>query len=83
MTETGMLSVVRRGHTYQVRYASSDPYSLDRPAYLCPDEGTLGALLLQWGIDAWSIHQAVTELRQGRIAVLPMVSAQAQRGVPA
>ena len=78
-----MLSIVRRGDTYQVRYASTNPYGMDRPPSQYPDEGTLVALLHHWGIDAWSIHQAVTELRKGRIAVLPMVSAQAQRGVPA
>src|SRR2546429_4048929 len=29
MTEAGILSIMRRGHTYQVRYASSNPYDMD------------------------------------------------------
>jgi hypothetical protein len=76
--EEGMLSILRRGTTYQVRYASSNPHGLDRPPYPCPDEGTLVALLHHCGIDPWSIRQAGTELRQGRMAVLPCVCAQAQ-----
>jgi len=78
MTEEGMLSILRRGTTYQVRYASSNPHGLDRPPYPCPDEGTLVALLHHCGIDTWSIRQAGTELRQGRMAVLPLVCSQAQ-----
>jgi len=31
------------------------------------------------GLEAWSLHQALTELRHGRMAVLPMVLAEAQR----
>jgi hypothetical protein len=71
MTQDGMLSIVPRGTTYQVRYASSNPYDMDRPPYPCPDEGTLVALLRHCGMDTWSIHQAGTELRKGRVAVLP------------
>jgi hypothetical protein len=78
MTEEGMLSIVRRGTTYQVRYASSNPHGLDRPLYPCPDEGTLIALLHHCGMDLWSIQQAGTELRRGRMAVLPLSCAQAQ-----
>ena len=29
MTEAGILSIMRRGHTYQVRYASSNQYDMD------------------------------------------------------
>jgi len=78
MTEDGMLSIVPRGTTYQVRYALSNPYGMDHPPYTCPDEGTLVALLHHCGIDIWSIHQAGTELRKGRMAVLPIVYSQAQ-----
>ena len=78
MTEDGMLSIVPRGTTYQVRYALSNPYGMDHPPYTCPDEGTLVALLHHCGIDSWSIHQADTELRKGRMAVLPIVCSQAQ-----
>src|SRR5213076_2096918 len=58
MTEEGMLSIVLRGTTYQVRYASSNPHGLEWPPYPCPDEGTLVALLHQCGTDPWSIQQA-------------------------
>jgi hypothetical protein len=78
MTAEGMLSIVPRGTTYQVRYALSNPYGMDSPPYTCPDEGTLVALLHYWGIDSWSIHQAGTELRKGRMAVLPIVCSPAQ-----
>ena len=45
MAEAGMLSIVRCGTTYQVRYASSNPHDMDRQPYPCPDEGILVALL--------------------------------------
>ena len=78
MTEEGMLSIVRRGTTYQVRYASSNPHGLEWPPSPCPDEGTLVALLHQCGMDPWAIQQAGTELRKGRMAVLPLRCTQAQ-----
>jgi hypothetical protein len=78
MTEEGMLSIVRRETTYQVRYASSNPHGLEWPPYPCPDEGTLVALLHQCGMDPWSIQQAGTELQQGRMAVLPLRCTPAQ-----
>ena len=78
MTEDGILGIVRRGTTYQVRYASSSPHGLERSPYPCPDEGTLVALLHQCGMDPWSIQQAGTELRKGRMAVLPLSCTQAQ-----
>jgi hypothetical protein len=78
MTEEGILSIVRRETTYQVRYASSNPHGLEWPPYPCPDEGTLVALLHQCGTDSWSIEQAGTELRKGRMAVLPLRCTPAQ-----
>src|SRR5262245_18502917 len=36
MTEAGTLSIVRRANTYQVRYASNNPYDCDRPPQQCP-----------------------------------------------
>jgi hypothetical protein len=78
MIEDGMLSIIRRGTTYQVRYASSNPHGLERRPYPCPDEGTLVALLYQCGMDPWSVQQAGTELRQGRMAVLPLRCLPAQ-----
>jgi hypothetical protein len=73
-----MLSIVWRGSSWQVRYASSNPYGVDRPPYLCSDEGTLVALLHHCGTDAWATQQAVAVLRQGKMAVLPIVSTEAQ-----
>ena len=52
MIEAGMLSLMWRGDTYQVRYASTKPYALDPPPVSYPDIGTLAALLHRWGIDA-------------------------------
>src|SRR5204863_674595 len=75
MTEEGMLSIVPRGATYQVRYASSNPHGMDHRPYPCPDERTLFTLLHACGLDAWGIQQASTELRKGRVAVLPRVGA--------
>ena len=68
--EEGMLSIVRRGDTYQVRYASTNPYDMDRPPSQYSDEGTLAALLHHWGIDAWSIQQAIATVRGGGMAIL-------------
>ena len=79
MAEAGMLSIVRCGTTYQVRYASSNPHALERQPYPCPDEGTLFALLHHCGLGAWSLHRALAELRHGRMAVLPIVLSEAQR----
>ena len=50
MRETGILSIVKRGPTYQVRYASFNPYDTDRLPYPRPDEGALVALLHDFGI---------------------------------
>jgi hypothetical protein len=79
MTEAGILSIVRCGTTYQVRYASSNPHDMDRQPYPCPDEGTLVALLHHCGLEAWSLHRALVELRHGRLAVLSIDLAEAQR----
>jgi len=73
MTEEGTLSIVRRGTTYQVRYASSNPQGVDRQPYLCPNEDTLLTVFQHCGLDAWSMQQTWTELQHGRLAVLPLV----------
>jgi len=78
LLEEGILSIVRREHTYQVRYASYDPYAIDRTPYWCADEATLVAWLRQCGLDAWALQQAVTTLRKGGSAVLPVVLAPEQ-----
>jgi hypothetical protein len=78
MRETGILSIVKRGPTYQVRYASFNPYDIDRRPYPCPDEGALVTLVHHFGINAWSLQQAVAALRKGEVAVLPVVLPEAQ-----
>src|SRR5262249_47483110 len=78
-TEAVMLNTVRCGTTYQVFYASSNPHDLDGHPYPCPDEGTLVALLHQYGLEAWSLHRALAELQYGRMAVLLIVLSEAQR----
>ena len=79
MTEAGILSIVRRGTTSQVRDASSNPHAMERQPYPCPDEGALFALRHHCGLGAWSLHRALAELRYGRMAVLPIVLSEAQR----
>ena len=82
--EEGMLSIMRRGDAYQVRYASTNPYAQDRPPTSYHDADTLAALLHRWEIDAWSIHQAMATMRSGGIAVLPIrvTAAQLQAAFP-
>ena len=72
-----MLSIVRRGNTYQVRYASFNPYDMDRLPYQCSEEGPLVTLLHHYGIDTWSLQQAVAALRKGEVTVLPVVLSEA------
>src|SRR5215510_10616123 len=79
MTEAGMLSIVRCGHTYQVRYASANPYDVDQPAYLCPDEDAMITLLHHYEIDAWSLDQTIAVLRKESMAVLLLVVTEAER----
>jgi hypothetical protein len=52
---------------------------MDRPLYLCPEEDAMITLLHHYGIDAWSLQQAMAALRKGGIAVLPLVLSEAQR----
>ena len=73
MSEEGTLSIVRRGGTYQVRYASNDPYGRDRQPWECPDEENLGAFLQQLGTESGSLNQACAALRKGEVAVLFIV----------
>jgi hypothetical protein len=79
MTEAGILSIVRRGTTSQVRDASSNPHAMELQPYPCPDEGTLFALRHHCGLGAWSLHRALAELWYGRMAVRPIVLSEAQR----
>src|SRR5262249_62181856 len=66
---------------FRSRYASSNPHGMDRKPYLCPTEDILLALLQHWGLDAWSMQQTQAELRQGRLAVLPLVCRRGQMHV--
>jgi hypothetical protein len=78
MRETGILSIVRRGDISQVRYASFNPYDIDRLPYQCSNETALVALLHHWGIDTWSLQQAIAVLRKGEVAVLRVALSAAQ-----
>jgi hypothetical protein len=78
MRENGILSIVKRGATSQVRYASFNPYDKDRLPYPCLDEGALVTLLHHFGINGWSLQQAVATLRRGEVAVLPVALSEAQ-----
>lgn len=73
MTEEGTLSILMRADTYNVRYASNNPHSMDREPYQCTDAEKLGAFLHQLTIDAWHIKQAFTELCQRGFTALPIV----------
>jgi len=78
MRETGILSIVKRGLTSQVRYASFNPYDQDRLSYPCPEEGAMVTLLHHFGIDDWLLQQTVTALRKGDVAVLTVALSEAQ-----
>jgi hypothetical protein len=78
MRETGILSIVKRGPTSQVRYASFNPYDKDRLPYPCLDEDALVTLLHHFGINGWSLQQAIAALRRGEVAVLPVALSEAQ-----
>jgi hypothetical protein len=78
MRETGILSIVKRGPTYQVRYASFNPYDKDRQPYPRPDEGALVTLLHDFGLNGWSLQQAIAALRREEVAVLPVTLSEAQ-----
>src|SRR5215831_14686463 len=61
-----------------VRYASFNPYDIDRLPYSCPDEDALVTLLHHWGINGWSLKQAIAALRKGEVAVMPVVLSEVQ-----
>ena len=79
MTEEGTLSIVRRGNSCQVRYASNNPYGVDRQPYVCPDEAHLGALLHQLGIASRSIHEVLAVLRKSEFTFVLVVLSAKQR----
>jgi len=78
MPEEGVLSIIRRGPSYQVRYASYNPYDLERPPYVCSTEAALVALLRHSGIDAWALQQAIAAVRKGEVAVVPIIRSALQ-----
>ncbi|MBM3225829.1 MAG: hypothetical protein FJZ47_18800 [Candidatus Tectomicrobia bacterium] len=78
MSEQGTLGIMRRGDTYQVHYASNNPYEADHQPYACSTETHLEALLHHVGTDAWSIQQTFAELQKGRLVVLPIIHAPAR-----
>ena len=73
MTEEGTLSIVLRGNTYQVRYASNNPYGMDRQPYVCANEAHLGAFLHQLGVASRFINEAFTALRKSGFTFLLIV----------
>ena len=79
MTEEATLSIMRCGNTYQVRYASNNPHTMDRQLYTCIDKEHLEAFLPQVGIAPWYITQVHIELRKSGCAILPIVLSVAQR----
>jgi hypothetical protein len=79
MTEEGTLSIVRRGPTYQVRYASNNPYGPDRQPYVCLDEAHLGALLHHVGIAPRSLQEVLAALRHRGFTCLFLVVSAEQR----
>ena len=78
MTEEGTLSIVRQAHRCHIRYATNNPYTLDRQLSADVNEAHVGTFLQQCGVDPWSIQRACTELQHGRMAVLPIVGSPAQ-----
>ena len=68
-----MLSIVRRGHIYHVRYASYDPCERDRQPYLCLDERHLDTFLHQCRLEPWALQRAGAELQRGGVTVLCVV----------
>jgi hypothetical protein len=70
MTEEGTLSIVRRGPSYQVRYASNNPHDEERHPRACPDETHLVALLHHLGTESAVLTQACAAVRHGKMAVL-------------
>ena len=78
MTEEGTLSIVRQAQSCHIRYATNNPYTLDRHLSADVDEAHVSTFLQQCGVDPWSIQRAGAELQHGRMAVLPIVGSPAQ-----
>ena len=70
--EEGTLSIVKRDHGYQVRYAANNPRGPDYQPYVCADEPILLALLHQLGTAPEAIMQAWATVQLGGMAVLSL-----------
>jgi CheY-like chemotaxis protein len=79
LPEEGTLSIVRRGEAYHVRYASTNPYTQEYLARVCPDEATLRALLHALGTDAEALQYACAVARTGSMAILRLLVTPGQR----
>jgi len=73
MAEEGILSIVRRGGTYQMRYASDNPHEQDRQPYTCPTEAHLVTWLHHNELEPWAIQRAFADLRRGGVTVLRLL----------
>jgi hypothetical protein len=78
LPEAGTLSIVQRGHRYQVRYASNNPYAPDHPMRECGDKDTLDVLLHSLGMEAEAMQDACTIAQQGGVAALYLLVAPEQ-----
>lgn len=72
MREDGTLSIIRRGETYLVRYASNNPDAADCQPQLCHSEPQMVEFLQYLHVDPWYISQAGVDLRQRGFAGLPV-----------
>lgn len=72
MREEGTLSIIKRGETYVVRYASNNPDAADRQPHLCPGEPQLVTFLQHLQVDAWYVTQACADLQKRGFAGLPV-----------
>jgi hypothetical protein len=78
MMEEGMISILRRGNSYQVRYAATNPHGREPQPRVCADAVELQALLHQLGLEAATITHAWAEVQKGGMAVLQLVISTAQ-----
>jgi hypothetical protein len=61
---------------YQVRYASDDPYELDRQSYTCRDEVHLATGLHHSGLEPWVIQQVFVDLQRGGMTVCRVICSE-------
>jgi hypothetical protein len=78
MQTLNMLSIMKQEQSYRMRYAVLQPYAIDRQVYCCPDEASLITFLQACALDAWEVRQAITTLRKGQMAIVPLTLPTAQ-----